>query len=90
MTGEDMKAIRHELGLSTVQLGRAFGYAGEDNTASVVIRKYESGARPIPAYLQRLLLMFQRHGVPQGWTSRLHTLIADVKRQPIEEDDGDR
>lgn len=67
MTGEEMKTIRHELGLSTVQLGRAFGYGGEDNTASVMIRKYESGGRPIPVYLQRLLEMYRRHGVPTGW-----------------------
>jgi hypothetical protein len=79
MTGEEMKSIRHELGLSTVQLGRAFGYGGEDNTASVMIRKYESGGRPIPVYLQRLLLMFRRHGVPAGWTSKLHSLIANPK-----------
>jgi len=85
MTGEEMKAIRHELGLSTVQLGRAFGYGGEDNTASVMIRKYESGGRPIPTYLQRLLLMYRRHGVPDGWTSKLHDLIAVPNKNGDEE-----
>jgi transcriptional regulator with XRE-family HTH domain len=68
MTGAEMKAIRQRLGLSTVQLGRAFGYAGNDNTTSVMIRKYESDGRPIPAYLERLLILFDRHGVPDGWT----------------------
>lgn len=71
MNGEEMKRIRHQLGLSTTQLGRAFGYEGQDNTVSVTIRKYESGSRPIPPWLGRLLQMFETHGVPKGWTSKL-------------------
>jgi len=34
MTGAELKAIRHRLGLSTIALGRAFGYTGSDVTAS--------------------------------------------------------
>ena len=79
MTGAEMKAIRSELGLSPIQLGRALGFAGGDATAAVMISKYENDARPIPRHVIRLLLMFQRHGVPQGWTSRLHDLIAIPK-----------
>jgi transcriptional regulator with XRE-family HTH domain len=68
MTGPELKTIRHRLGLSTTQLGRAFGYAGSDTTSAVTIRKYESGVRPIPPWLGRLAIMFDRHGVPPGWT----------------------
>lgn len=65
MSGEEMKAIRKRLGLSTIQLGRAFGYTGSDNTVSVTIRKYESELRPIPPWLARLMTMFDQHGVPE-------------------------
>ncbi len=64
MTGEDMKRIRHQLGFSTLQLGRAIGYVGGENTVSVTIRRYESGQREIPPWIGRLLLMFERYGVP--------------------------
>lgn len=67
MTGQELKAIRHRLGLTTLQLGRAFGYAGADITAAGTIRKFESDARPIPPWLGRLATMFDRHGVPDGW-----------------------
>ena len=70
MTGAEMRAIRDELGLSAVQLGRAFGYEGNDSTIGPLISRFENGSRPIPTYLQRLLLMFQRHGVPPLWTVR--------------------
>jgi len=71
MTGDEMKSIRHQLGLSAVQLGRAMGYTGADNTVSVTVRRYESDMRPIPPWLARLLKMFEMHGVPRGWASRL-------------------
>ncbi|MBJ6986091.1 hypothetical protein [Devosia sp. MC521] len=77
MTGPELKAIRHRLGLSTLQLGRAFGYVGSDTTASVTIRKYESGQRPIPPWLTRLATMFDRHGVPPGWTASPFIQIDD-------------
>lgn len=83
MTGDEMKSIRHRLGLSAVQLGRAMGYTGADNTVSVTVRRYESDMRPIPPWLSRLLLMFEMHGVPKGWTSKLSALIAT----PYKEED---
>lgn len=67
MSGEEMKALRRALGLSTIQLGRAFGYQGTDNTVSVTIRKYESDMRTIPPWLARLLIMFRQHGVPPSF-----------------------
>lgn len=74
MTAAEMKAIRHKLGLSTTQLGRAFGYSGADDTASMSIRRYESTAektsRTIPNYLARLLRMYERYGIPPEWLER--------------------
>lgn len=70
MTGDDMKRIRHGLGLSTIELGRVFGYEGADNTVSVTIRRYESGQRPIPPWLGRLLVMFERFGVPADFRDK--------------------
>lgn len=67
MTGAEMKFIRHQLGLSTTELGRSLGYAGSDVTASGTIRKYESDARPIPPWIARLIRMFSVSGVPAGW-----------------------
>jgi transcriptional regulator with XRE-family HTH domain len=67
MTGEEMKTIRKRLGLSTVELARAMGYVGADNTVSVTVRRYESGGREIPPWLARLLIMFDRFGVPDDF-----------------------
>ena len=67
MTGKELKSIRKALGLSTKELGRAFGYRGNDNTISVQVRAYESGGREIPPWIERLALMFKRHGVPSDW-----------------------
>ena len=68
MTGPEFAAIRKSLGLSTVQWGRALGYTGNDNTVSVGIRRYESGARPLPPWIARLATMYGRHGVPAEFT----------------------
>lgn len=46
-------------------LGRALGYEGQDNTVSVSVRRYEAPhGRPIPPWIARLAIMFDRHGVP--------------------------
>lgn len=67
MTGTELKAIRTKLGLSVIQMGRALGYSGNDNTVSVQIRRYELGTREIPPWIARLALMFGAHGAPDGW-----------------------
>ncbi|HTO28652.1 MAG TPA: hypothetical protein VL017_08680 [Devosia sp.] len=64
MTGGEMKAIRHRLGLSTVEMARAIGYVGAENTVSVTVRRYESDGRDIPPWIARLMRMFDLHGVP--------------------------
>ena len=63
MTGAEFKSIRKRLGLSTVGMGRALGYEGQDNTVSVTVRRYESGMRPIPPTVAVLVMMFDRYGV---------------------------
>lgn len=78
MTGQELKDIRHRLKLTTLQLGRAFGYIGADVTAAGTIRKFESDARPIPRSLARLAIMFDRHGVPMGWS---HQPLRDLPKK---------
>jgi transcriptional regulator with XRE-family HTH domain len=67
MEGHELKAIRQELGLNTTQLARALGYGGADDSASVTIRRYEAGTRPIPPLVERLVYMFAWFGVPKHW-----------------------
>jgi|GEM_PF-6589579 len=65
MTGQELAAIRKRLGLSLIQFGRALGYQGEDNTVSVTVRRYEApNGRPIPPWIARLAIMFDRFGIP--------------------------
>ena len=63
-----MRRIRKSLGLSSLQLGRAFGYSGSDAATAMAIRRFEGGGRPLPVWLGRLMTMFQMHGVPPEWT----------------------
>jgi transcriptional regulator with XRE-family HTH domain len=65
---EKLKEIRTKLGLSTVQMGRAFGYSGTDVSVAVNVRKFESGGRTIPPAIARLARMYEKAGgVPEGW-----------------------
>ena len=63
VTGDDFRAIRKRLGLSTVEMGRALGYEGQDNTVSVTVRRYESGMRPIPPTIAVLMGIYRKHGL---------------------------
>lgn len=65
MTGVELAAIRHRLGLSLVEMGRALGYDGNRNTVQVAVGRYESGGRDIPPWIGRLAHMYGRHGVPR-------------------------
>jgi transcriptional regulator with XRE-family HTH domain len=53
MTGEELRRIRENLGLSTEKFGRALGYQGTYGIAARHIRRFESGARPIPLSIGR-------------------------------------
>jgi hypothetical protein len=48
MTGKELKAARHALGMSVVEFGRWLGYRGSDRNISAQIRRYERGNRPVP------------------------------------------
>lgn len=41
MTGPELRALRHSLGLSVLEMGRRMGYRGFDRTISRDIRRYE-------------------------------------------------
>lgn len=64
-----MRRIRKQLGLSSLQLGRAFGYSGSDAATAMAIRRFETGGRALPVWLGRLMEMFEMHGVPLKWTA---------------------
>ena len=65
MTGDELRAIRQQLGLTQWNMGRAFGYQGERRNVSTQIRQMESGKRPVPPLTARLAEMFKLYGVPQ-------------------------
>jgi transcriptional regulator with XRE-family HTH domain len=67
MTGEEFRRIREDLGLSTEKFGRALGYQGTYGIAARHIRRFESGARTLPPWIERLAAMYRRHGVPEDW-----------------------
>ena len=67
MKGKELKTIRHDLELSTYEMGRAIGYRGNRNTISVQMRQMETDAKPIVPWIARLVLMFKKFGVPADW-----------------------
>jgi DNA invertase Pin-like site-specific DNA recombinase len=69
VTGTQFRKIREALGLDPIEIARALDYRGTDTSVSRHIRNLETGTRPIPAQVARLMEMFKRHGVPRRWTS---------------------
>lgn len=67
MTGSELKEIRNRLGLGVISFGRALGYSGNNNTVNVQIRQFEADTRPVPFWVERLAIMFDRYGVPPDW-----------------------
>lgn len=67
MTGSELQAIRRRLKLSFVRFGLALGYSGADKNIQTTIRRYESDDKPIPPWIARLALMFDRYGIPQDF-----------------------
>lgn len=68
VTPQEMKRIRKELGLSHLQLGRACGHLGENETVNRTMRRYEALEEgEIPPVMGRLLTMFDRYGVPEDF-----------------------
>lgn len=65
MTGDDLNEIRTRLGLSTAQFGYALGFSGSKSNVSTTIRRFEHGDKPVPPWIARLAIMFDRYGVPR-------------------------
>lgn len=59
MKGNQFLSIREALGLSVNEMATAIGYTGEH--ASVTIREYERDAKPIPAYIARLVWLMHEY-----------------------------
>jgi hypothetical protein len=53
MTGPELKVIRKSLGLTRSGFGQKLGCKGNKETLSIQIRRFESGARPIPEWIAR-------------------------------------
>jgi transcriptional regulator with XRE-family HTH domain len=67
MTGPELRAIRHALGLSARAMAAALGDQGNENTRSVNQRKLESGNKAISPAKARLAWYMARYGVPEEW-----------------------
>jgi DNA-binding transcriptional regulator YiaG len=67
MSGDELAAIRKRLGMSPTKFGRALGYTGNPNSLRLSVKRYEDGSKPIPGWIARLAIMFERHGVPDDF-----------------------
>jgi transcriptional regulator with XRE-family HTH domain len=67
MTGAKLKSIREAYGLSASAMGRALGYSGPKANIAVHIRRLERDDREIPPSIEKLALMYHRHGIPKEW-----------------------
>lgn len=67
MTAAGMKRCRDATLLGVVEYGQLLGYQGSPKTISRLIRSFEDGTKVPPLYIQRLVLMFFRFGIPQDF-----------------------
>jgi hypothetical protein len=67
MKDEELKTIREEFSLSASAMGKALGYTGPKANIAVHIRRLERDARRIPSSVEKLALMYARHGIPEEW-----------------------
>jgi transcriptional regulator with XRE-family HTH domain len=65
MTGSELRNIREAFGLSASAMGKALGYSGPRANIAVHIRRLERDARRIPPSVEKLILMYVRHGLPK-------------------------
>jgi transcriptional regulator with XRE-family HTH domain len=63
VTPEELKSIRHHLGLTQRQLGEALGYREKDAST---VRRWEYGARAIPPVVALLLRYMAKYGLPDS------------------------
>jgi hypothetical protein len=67
MTGAELRSIREAYGLSASVIAKALGYSGPKANMAVQVRRLERNARPIPPSVEKLALMYARHGIPEEW-----------------------
>lgn len=63
MTPDEIKSIRHRLGLTQRQLGEVIGYREKDAST---IRRWETGARQITPIAALLLRYMEKYGLPKN------------------------
>ena len=61
MTPDDLKSIRHRLGLTGPAFARALGYGGD--SVRQTIGRLEHGRRRIPPAVAALAVMYDKHGL---------------------------
>jgi transcriptional regulator with XRE-family HTH domain len=65
MTGDQLRAARQSMGLTQHALASALGYTGSEETLQVQIARFENDpARDVPPWIARLVIMYQRQGIP--------------------------
>ena len=64
VTADDFKKCRNASGLGKVEYGQMLGYQGNVETVRRLIRSFEDGTKTPPTYIQRLVIMLWRHGIP--------------------------
>jgi hypothetical protein len=64
VTADDFQKCRAASGLGKVEFGMMLGYQGNVETIRRLIRSFEDGTRTPPTYIQRLVIMLWRHGIP--------------------------
>jgi hypothetical protein len=58
MRPQELSDARHSFGMGRKQFARlVLGYSGEDRNSWIVMKRYETGQKPIPEYIARLVLM---------------------------------
>lgn len=62
-----MKELRLRNGLTTKQMGKALGYQGKPASLETIIKRFESGRRPIPKPVRLLVAMYDAYGIPSDW-----------------------
>jgi hypothetical protein len=74
MTGKELKAIRHRLGLTQSQFALALAHSAE--TGNVNVCQMEANSKPIPDYTARLAEALDRLGrkkIPYRWIEAIDT-----------------
>lgn len=67
MQGADFRTIRESFGLSVMQWCLVLGYDNPKPGTKRTIISYESGKKEIPGYIESLVIMYERFGIPSDF-----------------------